>query len=410
MIAAVFGVLSFQHYVRWRETSASRHFVASLTLLIISLLSGEIGISTSCYLGAYALTLDRNGPRKGLLALWPFALTCIIWWSLYKLGNFGANNSDLNYIDPVESPLIFMSKLFERIPVLLFAQLGIVPAELYGFSPKPVPAYLAVAWLFIGGVVYLLWPLLKASPVARFWALGAAFSVAPITATVPADRNLLFVGIGASALLGMLFHALFSKLQTSRLQRGSTWMLVVLHLILSPLLLPLFSYSPQLWSQLMGLHLARQIPIENTQESLLTFGIPMPVGLGATPMRFADGLPLADKFWMISSLKQDFVITRINDNTLTVTTEKGMIDTIEANLRNLERNPFTTDFHITLTDLDIAVTQVMPGGKPLELTLTFNNNRLATTRILSWNGKSFELHDIPALGGSLSLNLEGNGK
>ena len=113
LIAAVFGVLSFQHYIQWRETSDPRHFVISLVLLVTSLLSGEIGISTACYLGAYALTLDRNGPKKGLIALWPFALTCIIWWALYKLGNFGANNSDLNYIDPVESPLIFLSKLFE---------------------------------------------------------------------------------------------------------------------------------------------------------------------------------------------------------------------------------------------------------------------------------------------------------
>jgi hypothetical protein len=125
-------------------------------------------------------------------------------------------------------------------------------------------------------------------------------------------------------------------------------------------------------------------------------------------MRFADGLPLADKFWMISSLKQDFVITRINDNTLTVTSDKGMIDEIEATLRNLQRNPFTTDFHITLTDLDIAVTQVMPGGKPQELTLTFSNNRLATTRILSWNGKSFALHNVPAPGSPLTLPLKSN--
>ncbi|MEZ5507138.1 MAG: hypothetical protein R3F38_14705 [Gammaproteobacteria bacterium] len=407
LIAAVFGVLAIQQYVRWRETEAPRHFVASLGLLIASLFSGEIGISTSCYLGAYALILDRKGPWKGLLALWPFAVTCILWWTLYKLGNFGANNSDLNYIDPVESPLIFLSKLFERIPVLLFAQLGIIPAEIYGFSPKPVPAYLALTWLFIGGVVYLLWPLLRASAAARFWALGALFSVAPVTATVPADRNLLFVGIGASALLGMLFHALFCKLQTSRLQRGGTWVLVVLHLILSPLLLPVFSYSPQLWSQLMMLPLARDIPIESPQESLITFGIPMPIGLGATPMRFAEGLPLPDKFWMISSLQQDFMITRIDANTLRITAPDGMINAIEANLRNLERNPITTDFRIRLTDLDIAVSKVMPDGKPRELTLTFHNNRLENTRILTWNGMQFERHAIPLNHGealALALN------
>lgn len=231
--------------------------------------------------------------------------------------------------------------------------------------------------------------------------------MAPVTTAVPADRNLLFVGIGASALLGMLFHTLFCKLQTSRLQRGGTWVLVVLHLILSPLLLPVFSYSPQLWSQLMMLPLARDIPIESPQESLITFGIPMPIGLGATPMRFAEGLPLADKFWMISSLKQDFVITRVDDNTLRVTAPEGLISAIETNLRNLERNPITTDFRISLTDLDIAVSKVMPGGKPEELTLTFHNNRLKNTHILTWDGKQFVRHDIPTHHGeSLALRLD----
>ena len=407
LIAAVFGVLSVRHYILWRDTQTPQHFIFSLCLLVASLFSGEVGISTSCYLGAYALILDKKGPGRGLLALWPFALTCILWWALYKMGHFGANNSDLNYIDPVESPLIFLSKAFERIPVLLFAQLGIIPAEIYGFSPKPVPLYLALACLFIGGVVYLLWPLLKSSRTARFWALGALFSVAPVTTTVPADRNLLFVGIGASALLGMLFHALFSKLQTSTFQRGCTWVLVALHLVLSPLLLPVFSYSPQIWSQLMGLHLARKIPIENTKESLLTFGIPMPIGLGATPMRFAEGLPLADKFWMVSSLKQRFVVTRTGDSQLTVTSDAGMIDSIEATLRNLERSPLPDNFTIALTDLDIAVTRKNAEGKPQELTLTFHNNRLEHTRILTWNGKAFEVRHVPAaVGESVELALD----
>jgi hypothetical protein len=331
----------------------------------------------------------------------------MVWWTLYKMGNFGATHSDVNYIDPLESPLIFLSKAIERIPVLLFAQLGIVPAEIYGFSPDPMPLYLIIACLFIGGVIYLLWPLLKESATARFWAAGALFSVAPITTTVPADRNLLFVGIGSSMLLGMLFHTLFTRLQTSRLRRGGAWILVVIHLILAPLLMPVFSYSPQIWSQLMGLPLARKIPIDNPDESLLTFGIPMPIGLGSTPMRFAEGLPLADKFWMISSLKQNFTITRTSQDTLVVQAETGFVDSIEATLRDLDRKPFTTDFRISLTDMDIAVTRVDENGRPLELTLTFNNGRLGSTHVLAWTGKAFERHEVPqGTGETLALQLD----
>lgn len=100
------------------------------------------------------------------------------------------------------------------------------------------------------------------------------------------------------------------------------------------------------------------------------------------------------------------MITRIDTNTLRITAPEGMINAIEANLRNLERNPITTDFQIRLTDLDIAVSKVMPDGKPRELTLTFHNNRLENTRILTWNGKQFERYEIPATQGeSLALAL-----
>lgn len=407
LLAAVFGVLALQQYAYWRETLAPRRFVTSLGLLLASLFSAEIGISTACYLGAYALILDRKGPWKGLLALWPFAVVCISWWTLYKMGNFGAANIDLNYIDPLEAPLAFLAKSVERVPVLLFAQLGIIPAEIYGFSPEPIPAYRVVAVLFTAAVVGLLWPILRTSPMARFWGVGALFSLVPITTTVPADRNLIFVGIGASALLGMLFHSLFGKRQDTRLQRGGTWVLVVLHLVLSPLLLPLFSYSPQLWSQLMGLHLARQIPIQGPQESLITFGIPMPIGLGATPMRFAEGLQLADKFWMISSLQQDFVITRIDEDTLMVTSEEGMIDSIEETLRNLERHPISPNYRVSLTDLDIVVSKLNADGQPEELILDFFNGRLQRTYILTWDGDAFERHPIPGEAGeSLTLALK----
>ncbi|HVL02126.1 MAG TPA: hypothetical protein VM553_20050 [Dongiaceae bacterium] len=407
LMAAFFGVLCIYQYVQWREHRLPINFMASLICLIASLFSSEMGISTTCYLGAYALTLDKRGARKGLIALWPFALTCIVWWTLYKLGNFGANNSDINYIDPVESPLIFLSNAFERIPVLLFAQFGIVPAEIYGFSPKPVPIYLAVACLFIAGLIYLLWPILKSNPAARFWAIGAFLSVAPITTTVPADRNLIFVGIGASALLGQLFYLLFTRQLLPRLRRAGTWMLVVIHLILSPLLMPALSYSPQLWNQLMGLRLAYKMPISDNGASLLTFGIPMPIGLGATPMRFVAGMPTADKFWMISSLKQHFVVTRITQDQLRVTANEGMIDSIEETLRDLKRHPLSEHFKIALTDLEIAVTRVGNNGKPQELILTFSNDRLEKTQILCWTGKTFELRDVPqAVGDSVELILD----
>ena len=51
-------------------------------------------------------------------------------------------------------------------------------------------------------IILLLWPLLKSNRHARFWAIGMHISVLPICATMPMNRNLLWVGIGACGLVG----------------------------------------------------------------------------------------------------------------------------------------------------------------------------------------------------------------
>ena len=136
IMASLFGVLCLLWYLDWRDTGGLRALLVSLFWLLCSLFSGELGISTCAYLGAYALMADKAGPRKALMALWPYVVISVAWWLFYKLGNFGADNSDTNYIDPLESPLIFLSKVWERIPVLLFAQFGLIPADVFGFNPK----------------------------------------------------------------------------------------------------------------------------------------------------------------------------------------------------------------------------------------------------------------------------------
>ena len=405
LMATLFGLLCIQQYVVWRENGSSKAFCFSQLCLVASLLSGEIGISTAGYLGAYALILDRQGWRKGLLALWSFALVCVAWFALYKLGHFGADHSDMNYIDPVESPFAFALKALERAPVLLFAQFGIVPAEIYGFSQQPIPIFLVFAILFLGWVLLLLWPTLRRDRLARFWISGTLFALVPVTATVPADRNLLFVGIGASALLGMLMQSLFDRTIATKSQRAGVYVMIGLHLVLSPLLLPIFSYSPQLWSNLMGLPLARQLPVTSSSESLLSFGVPMPVSMGAIPMRFAEDLPIPEKMWTISTLQQNFSITRLNENTLLVHSEKGMVQDLEANLRNLTQFPIRAHEKVVLTDLTLEVVKLNENGHPTDLLLTFNDDRLESTSILFWNGKSFERRQHPELGQTLELTL-----
>lgn len=407
IMAALFGVLCLMSFLDWRESGSCGTLVVSLFWLLCSLFSGEIGISTCAYLGAYALVADKAGYRRGLLALWPYVLVSVAWWMLYKLGHFGANNSDTNYIDPLESPLIFASKVGERIPVLLFAQFGLVPADVFGFNPDGMFVFSVVALLCLALVFLILLPLLKRSAVARFWLLGCLFSAAPISASIPADRNLLMVGIGASALLGLLFEMVLANLITSRFVRGGAYVLFSIHLVISPLLMPLFSYSPKVWSQLMALHVNQRMPIDSSHERVLLFGLSMPISLATTPMRFAHKLTVPERLWLMSSDAMDFTIRRVAANRIEIESEKGMINEFEQSVRDLSREPLQVGQVVTTDGMRLEVKKLDGEGHPLVIALEFDGDHMSDVVIVYWQDAEFHRARLPAEGSELKLNLGG---
>ena len=405
IMAAVFGGMCLLWHLQWRDSGSVGQLLLSLVWLTCSLFSGEIGISTCAYLGAYALTVDKRGPKKALLALWPYVLVSVSWWVAYKLGHFGANNSDSNYIDPLESPFIFLSKLGERIPVLLFAQFGLVPADVFGFNPELMVYFSLTALLFLTVVVVIVLPVIKSSPVARFWLLGCVFAAAPISATVPADRNLLMVGIGASAVLGMVFDAMTMGLIASKLRAAGVWCLFLIHLILSPLLMPLFSYSPQIWNQLMSLPMTKGMPIQSHEDRLLLFGMSMPIALATIPMRFAHHLPVPRHSWFISSRHSLFTIKRVTLDTIEIESNRGMIDGFEQNVRNLQREPLHPGQDVVTDAMTMTVLALDESGSPTGLKMGMEPDGMDDVVIIYWDGKRFIRQPLPELGHSLTLDL-----
>ena len=405
IIATFFGVLCLLWHLEWRESGRFGPMLISVLWLICSLFSGEIGISTCAYLGAYALLMDKAGARKALLALWPYVVVSIAWWVAYKLGNFGANHSDSNYIDQVESPLIFLSKVGERIPVLLFAQFGLVPAEAFGFNPQWMTLFSVAALVYLALIALIVLPVIKLSPMARFWALGCVLSAAPISATVPADRNLLMVGIGASALLGMLFDAFSAGLIHSRLRRVGVIGLFVLHLMVTPILMPVFSYSPQIWNQLMALPMTKRMPIDSEQDRVLLFGISMPIALAATPMRFAHHLTVPECSWLISSHQDRFTLRRVAQDTLEILADRGMIDEFEQNVRDLAREPLVVGQQVITGVMKMTVLALDDMGSPTHLRMKLDAEHMQNTVVINWDGKTFNRLALPAVGDTLEMNL-----
>lgn len=250
LIALVFGLMTLHQHDRWRKDGQALSGWLAALFYAACLGAGEIGLAISGYLFAYTLFMERNQSWRRWNALLPYLMFGIAWVVFYKAGGFGARGN-ATYIDPVTQPLSFLAAMIERAPVLLFSQFALPPADVYILT-----VFQGVEWVLVGlALVFLalfakvLWPLLKQSASARFWALGMLIALIPVSAATPSDRLLVMVGIGANGLLAELLYGYWQQKQGQGqgaaifsdrfLSKAMVNSLAVLNIFISPLLLAL---------------------------------------------------------------------------------------------------------------------------------------------------------------------------
>jgi len=207
LVSLVFALLCMLLHHKWRSSGSIAAAIFSNIFLLTSLLASEAGIATFAYLFAYAIAIERGRLIKRGLSLIPAFVIIMLWRVVYnKLGN-GAFGSGF-IIDPGREPLSFMLEFLKRGPILLFAQLGGPPSELFSFIRESYQPYLvASAYLFLALIFIVFWPLVRHNRLSRFWFLAMLISVVPICATVPMNRNLLFDAVAAFGLIAMFVGA-----------------------------------------------------------------------------------------------------------------------------------------------------------------------------------------------------------
>jgi hypothetical protein len=205
LVAATFGVLALIAHDRRRRGGSRPAGLLAPLLLLAALFAKEEGIGTCAYLAAYAMFVDPAGRWRGCLALWPQAATVVAWAAFRSCGGYGVRDMGL-YVDPMIDPGSFLGAALAHIPLLLLGQWGPIPSESASFLGGSIAV--GVWWLAMGvlGLLALaMAPLLRRDPLARFWAAGMVLAAVPVSATMPADRLLTFVGLGASGLLAQFW-------------------------------------------------------------------------------------------------------------------------------------------------------------------------------------------------------------
>jgi hypothetical protein len=414
LLAAVFGILTVWSYDRWRRDGSRKDATLSPIFLGLALCSGEMALATGGYLLAYALFLDSAGWRRRLTALAPHLLVFVTWAVIYRVLEFGTHGSDF-YQDPLGRPAAFLGALVARAPVLLLGQWTSVPADWAMLFPDDVfwSFWLGGAAVIVLGAVFCA-PLLRRNAMARFWALGMMLSLVPISAVAPANRLLLFVGLGAMGLLAEFVRGILDGgdwVPERRLWRGPAYALVVLlaitHLVLSPLVSPLAAYSLKPLGEPMIQAIA-SVPDDPqiAEQDLVLVNPPDYLFLASsiTTLKILEGKPYPRRLRVLVSGTSPVSVTRLDEFSLRLGAKEGIHGGVLGRLFRSRYDPMHPGQRFELTGMSVEITRTDPEGNPVEFVHTFSVPlEDPSLRWLRWDTDGYVPFAPPPIGESVDL-------
>jgi hypothetical protein len=429
LLALFFSILTLLLHDRWRRHHSLAAGVAAPFTLLLSLLSTEAGIATFAYLFAYALIIDRENRTRRIVSLVPALIVIVTWRIIYNALGYGAAASGF-VIDPGREPLRYAQALLERAPVLFSGQWGGTPAEMLNmFSEYAGALYLLASALYLTLILLVFIPLLHKNRVALYWFVGMLLCVLPICASLPMNRNLLFVAIGAFGVMTQFIGGLFARedwsLQ-SRFWRVPAWILCVTLMFVhvgftivsrarAPKAVSFFfdtvysTIEVDPADDLTG----KILVVVNAPNPLLFLGMPM--------LRAYWNEPLPERTRLLAPAFAPLKITRTADKTLLIEAQTGNILSTDNSRKDFKPNfanfyyhfnslfrpkhlPFKTGEKIKLSDMSVEVISVDADGQPTKVRFDFDVSLDdPALRWLQWNWKgsgfgSYSTFEVPSIG------------
>ncbi|HSD66861.1 MAG TPA: hypothetical protein VLF95_09180 [Vicinamibacteria bacterium] len=346
-----------------------------------ALLGGEAALGVTGYLFAHALFIDSGPLGRRLGRLWPYATLAVAWLAAYKALGYGTSGGGM-YLNPLDEPVPYLRAVAERLPVLLAAQAGPGVADGWLLLPPAarLPSYVLVLFTLVV-LAALLAPLWRRLPACRFWTVGAVLSLPPVCATLPMDRLLVFAGVGAMAAIALVLAEgregdSFALLPRARrlLASGAVALLILIHLVLAPLLLPLRVLAVGYLARI-GERLEASIPRDDAIRGKTLVILSSAAEMTTFPpwmQRQVSGVPLPAHMRVLATCFAQVHVARLDERTLRVRPEKGFLDHDWLRMvRGLSR-PFRPGDEVVLSGLRARVREITGDGRPAEVDFTFD--------------------------------------
>jgi hypothetical protein len=246
----------------------------------------------------------------------------------------------------------------------------------------------------------------------RFFGLGALLATVPICAAYPFDRLLIFVGIGAMALVaGFLGYLLEGDNKPqSRIWKwgahslGVVWMIV--HVVIAPVLLPGRALLPTRLDRLMG-EVGRTLPSDSAigERTLVIANSPdIAFSFYVVVRKASHQEPIPAFVRILSITDAEVVIEREDEISLSMRWPQGLFARPVDRFLRGERFPFAVGDSFTLTGFVARVTEVTDDGRPaaarFEFEVPLGDESLVW---VSWDGRGYAPLVLPRVGETIVL-------
>lgn len=401
LMGATFVVLTLWLHRRWRAGSWSAGGVLAPLSFAAALLSNEGAIAGAGYLLAYALVLDDR--RHRFTALLPYVVIAIGWRAWYGAAQYGAQHTGI-YLEPFADPIAYVGRTLLHGTAMLAARLGIAGLDGLGAVPGAYVVAFALGLPLLAAVTWVLRVRLRESRSLRAWALGMVLACATAGTSVPTDRGLLLVGIGGCVVLAELI--LWCRRPAARrLERGLGWTAIALHLVLSPLLLPLRVLTTPLLQSRID-EIGASFPDEPGVERRAVILLNAPTDLVMFYSRVAalrEGRPFAGRLSYLYAGAGELTVTRVEPDVLEIVTDRAWL---QAPLDRM----FRADARFSVGErhpgpcVTAEVVEVDERRLPIRVRFSVHAERPGCAPIfMAWRGKTPAPIALPEVGASLRL-------